>query len=99
MRRFSTAVFGNSEDNNRGGVRSSGPHRLCGSSSIEAVVEDDSPLPAIFDLGGVGAQQACRRGRHRSDISIAAAAFPKPVKHRHSRAMRKMGDEIDQAAW
>jgi hypothetical protein len=28
MRMFSTAVFGNSEDSNRGGVRSSGPHHL-----------------------------------------------------------------------
>src|SRR3954464_12850976 len=37
--------------------------------------------PQRFDLGCVGPQQPGRRGRHRSNTSIATGGSPEPAKH------------------
>ena len=50
-------------------------------------VRPTAPSSSCDRPGCVGAQHACCRGCHRRNSSFPGGS-PKPVKHRHSRAMR-----------
>ena len=74
MRMFSTAVFGNSEDSNRGGVRSSGPHHLHSLREGNWIRQPQIPSarPAAFG----GCVHRGLRGLWHSTDALAARADP-----------------------